>query len=67
MQTEYDDISMITKIFLTRFGGIFGTLTFDEEPFFKTLLGFTPNWDNKHRDASHAAHLGFAIVKKFQI
>ena len=29
----------------------FGTLEFDEKTFFKTLLRFTPYWDNKHTNA----------------
>ena len=37
---EYDEITMITKLILNRFGGIFGTLTFDEKPFFTCFLGF---------------------------
>ena len=33
LQIEYDDISMKTKLILTRFGGTFGTLRFDERYF----------------------------------
>ena len=42
-QIEYDDFSMKTKLILTRFGGTFGTLRFDENFF----LGFVPYWDYK--------------------
>ena len=42
LKIEYDDTSMKTKLILTRFGGTFGTLRFDERSFFKTFLGFTP-------------------------
>ena len=44
LQIEYDDISMKTKIVLTRFGGISGTLRFDGQSFLRNLLGFTPCW-----------------------
>ena len=33
IQIEYDDISLKTKIILTRFGLTIGTLRFDEKPF----------------------------------
>ena len=33
LQIEYDDISMNTKLFLTRYGSTFGTLSFDEKSF----------------------------------
>ena len=42
---EYDDITMGTKLILTRFGGTFRTLRFDEKSTFITLLGFTRYWD----------------------
>ena len=42
LKIEYDDISTKTKPILTRFGSTFGKLRFDEKPFFKILLGFTP-------------------------
>ena len=35
LQNEHDDIGMKTKLILTRFGGSFGTLRFDERSFFK--------------------------------
>ena len=42
LQIKYDDISMKAKLILTRLGGNFGTLRFDEKTFFTTLLGFRP-------------------------
>ena len=33
LQIEYDDISMKTKPLLKHFGGTFGTLSYDENPF----------------------------------
>ena len=47
LQIEYDDLNKRVKLILTRFGGTFGTLRFDEKSFFHTLLGFTPYWDYK--------------------
>ena len=51
IQSEYDDISMKTKIILKYIDGrkmfVLGTLRFDERSFFHTLLGFTPYWDYK--------------------
>ena len=58
LQYEYDNITMETKLILTRLGGTFGTLRFDENPFFKTLLGFSPNWYYKPSNAIHAASPG---------
>ena len=51
LQIDYDDISMRTKIILTRFGGTSGTLRFDERSSFKTFSGFTPYWDYKPTNA----------------
>ena len=51
LQIEYGDISMKTKLTLTRFGSTFGTLRFDEKSFFGTLLSFTPYWDYKPTNA----------------
>ena len=53
LQIEYDDIRMKTKPILTRFGGTFGTLRFDERSFFNTFLGFTPYWDYRHNNGIH--------------
>ena len=54
LQIEYDDISMKTKLILTRFGSIIGTLRFNEKSFFHLLLHFTPYWDYKPTNAIHA-------------
>ena len=35
LQIEFDDISVKTKLILTRFGGTFGTLRFIEKSFFQ--------------------------------
>ena len=51
---EFVDISLKTKLILTRFGGYFGTLRFDERRFLNTLSGFTPYWDFKPTNAIHA-------------
>ena len=45
---------MKTKPILNRFGGTFGTLRFNENFFFITLLGFTPDWVYKPTNAIHA-------------
>ena len=58
LQIEYDDISMKRKPILTRFGGTFGTLMFNEKLFFNTLLSFTPFWDYKLPYAFHAVSRG---------
>ena len=49
LKIENNDISMKTKLILTRFGGSFGTLSL-----LKKLLGFTPFWDYKPTIAIHA-------------
>ena len=67
LQIEYDDISVKTKLTLTRFGSIFGTLRFDEKSFFNKLLGFTPYWDYKPTNAIHADNLVYILVIKFSI
>ena len=57
IQLEYDDISMRTTIVLkfrsekTMFA--LGTLRFDKQPFFHTLLGFPPYWDYKPNNSNH--------------
>ena len=51
---EYDDISLKTKLNLTRFGGSFGTLTFDEKSFFLTFLSLTPSSDYKPTNAVYS-------------
>ena len=42
LTVEYDDITMKTKLVLTRLKGTFGKLRYDKNLFLKTLLGFTP-------------------------
>ena len=57
IQLEYDDISMRTTIVLkfkneeAKFA--LGTLRFDKQSFFHTLLGFSPYWDYKPNNSSH--------------
>ena len=57
IQLEYDDISMRTTITLkfknekTMFA--LGTLRFDKQYFFHTLLGFSPYWDYKPDNSNH--------------
>ena len=58
LQIEYDDLNKKTKPILTCFGGSFGTLRFDENSLFNTLLGFTPNWDYKPTNAIHVDSRG---------
>ena len=36
---EYDDFSMKTKFFMTRFGGTYGNFNFDEKPSFSYIIG----------------------------
>ena len=45
---------MKTEPVLTRFGGTFSILRFDEKYFFNTLLDFTPYWDYVPTNAIHA-------------
>ena len=57
IQLEYDDINMRTTIVLkfkneeNKFA--LGTLRFDKQSFFHTLLGFSPYWDYKPNNSSH--------------
>ena len=60
LKIEFDDISMKTRIILTRFGSIVGTLIvlmkigFDEKSFSNILFCFLPYWDYKPTNAIHA-------------
>ena len=54
LQYKYDYLNKNVKLILTRFGDTFGTLRFDNKSFFHTLLGFTPYWDYKPTNATHA-------------
>ena len=62
IQLEYDDISMRTTIVLKfkneerKFA--LGTLRFDKQSFFHTLLGFSPYWDYKPNNSSHVLFPG---------
>ena len=57
IQLEYNDISMRTTIVLKfknekkKFA--LGTLRFDKQSFFHTLLGFSPYWDYKPTNSNH--------------
>ena len=57
IQLEYDDISMRATIVL-KFKNeknmfALGTLRFDKQSFFHTLLGFSPYWDYKPSNSNH--------------
>ena len=58
VQLEYDDISMRATIVLKfkneKVKFALGTLRFDKQSFFHTLLGFSPYWDYKPNNSSHA-------------
>ena len=45
LQIENDDFSMKPKTILTRFGGTFGVLRFDDKSVFYTFLRFPSFWD----------------------
>ena len=63
-KTQYYDNTMKTKSILTRFGGTFGTLRFDERSFFGALLDFTPNWESTPSNAIHADGPGVYTSEK---
>ena len=57
IQLEYDDISMRATIVL-KFKNekntfALGTLRFDKQSFFHTLIGFSPYWDYKPSNSNH--------------
>ena len=58
LENEYDDITMKTKLNLTRFGSTIGTFRLDKKSFFHTLLEHTPCWYYKPFNAIHAQSLG---------
>ena len=68
IQLEYDDISMRTTIVLkfknekAKFA--LGTLRFDKQSFFHTLLGFSPYWDFKPTISDHVLIPGVILVIK---
>ena len=57
IELEYDDISMRTTIVLKfkneKVKFALGTLRFDKQSFFHTLLGFSPYWDYKPNNSNH--------------
>ena len=57
IQLEYDDISMRTtnvlKFKKEKKKFALGTLRFDQQSFFHTLLGFSPYWDYKPNNSNH--------------
>ena len=58
IQIEYDEINKKVKLILSSFANGFGTLRFDDNSFFHTLLGFDPYWDYKPSIAIHAVFPG---------
>ena len=68
IQLEYDDISMRTTIVLkfkneeNKFAS--GTLRFDKQSFFHTLLGFSPYWDYKPSNSNHVLTPGVYLSDK---
>ena len=72
LQLEYDDVSKKMKLVLNHFGDTFlmcGTLRFDEESFFNTLLGFHPYWDYKppHTYTSDKIILNLSTIDKIHL
>ena len=65
LHREYDDISLKTKLILTRFSGNFEMLSFDQTSFLNFLLGFIPFWDYKPTNAIHAESSGEHKSDKF--
>ena len=57
IQLEYDDISMRTTIVLKfkneKMKFALGTMRFDKQSFFHTLLEFSPYWDYKPNNSNH--------------
>ena len=57
IELEYDDISTRATIVLKFKNGkekfALGTLRFDKQSFFHTLLGFSPYWDHKPNNSHH--------------
>ena len=44
LKIEYYDVTVKTKLILTRFGSTFGTLRFDKRSFFHKLIKIEPYW-----------------------
>ena len=68
IQLEYDDISMRTTIVLKfkneKVKFALGTLRFDKQSFFHTLLGFSPYWDYKPNNSNHVLIPGVYLIDK---
>ena len=64
LQTEFDHISMKTKLVLTRFGLTYGELKFDEKPVLTTSLGYTAYWQYKPTKADGAGSPGVIAGEK---
>ena len=64
LKTEYDVITMKTKLILARFAGNFENLRFDEGSFRNILLGFTPYWVDKPTNAVLAENPGVYTSEK---
>ena len=64
LKIESVDKSLKTKLILTHSGGTFGTLRFNENSLFITLLGFTANWDCKPTKAIHVDSPGVYTNEK---
>ena len=55
LQIESDDVTIKTKLILTRFGSTVGTLKFNIKfLFFRTIPNFEPFWENKPTNAFSA-------------
>ena len=65
LQFEFDDISLKTKLVLTRSVTTIGTLKLDEHSFFNSLLGFTTYLDYKPTNAIHAVSSGVYTSDSF--
>ena len=61
---KYDDVSLKTKLILTRSGSTFGTLRFVEKSVFSTFLGFISYWNYKPTNATLADRPGVYTVDK---
>ena len=64
LKFKYDDVTMNTKLILTRFGSTFGTLRFTERSFLNTVFCFTPFWDYKPTNAIQAVSPGVYTSEK---
>ena len=67
LESEHDDNTMKTNLFLTRFGLTIGTFRFDEKSFLKILSRILTYWDYKPTNANHADSPGVHTTEKFKI